>query len=265
MLPELLGVSVYFSLWIVAALVAGWAAWSMIRAAGLPSRPAVGALAALVIVIIVGSKLYFLAGYFLFPSVEGALYSQEEIAALLRQGYRIPGGILLAAPAMPLICWLFGLPTLRFADAMTPALGIAAFFVRLGCFMNGCCHGHITGSLLGVQFPIGSKAYEAQLLTHEVAWPATQTLPVHPLQLYYAAAGLTVYLLGRRWQATKQFDGEVWAKCYALFFATTFVLEFLRAQTVYINLIVPPVVVLIALAALARGRQGRPVAIHAAP
>jgi hypothetical protein len=102
------------------------------------------------------------------------------------------------------------------------------------------------------------------LLTHEIAWPATHTLPVHPLQLYYAAAGLALYLLGRHWQATKERDGEVWAKCYAFFFATTFLLELVRAQTVYINLVVPPLVVVVALAALARLRQGRSVVLHAA-
>jgi phosphatidylglycerol:prolipoprotein diacylglycerol transferase len=164
--------------------------------------------------------------------------------------------------ALPIVCNLFKLPTLRFADAMMPAVGIAVILVRLGCFMNGCCYGVVTHGPFGVHFPMGSKAYEMQLLTREIAWPADHTLPVHPLQLYYATAGLMLYVLARRWQATKQFDGEVWAKSYAYFYGTTFLLEFLRSPTVYINLVVPPIVTVVALFLVARMRQGRAVAVQ---
>lgn len=264
MLPHIYGVSLYFAFWILAAAGAILVALAMTTDAGLPRRSSLATLVLLAIVIVIGAKLYFLAGFFFFPSSEAQLTQQQDLVTVLRQGYRIPGGILLMAVALPPLCRFFRLPVLRFADAMMPAIGIAAIFVRLGCFLNGCCHGVTTHGPLGVRFPIGSKAYETQLLLHEIAWPATQTLPVHPLQLYYAAAGLILFVLGKRWQATKRFDGEVWAKCYAFFFGTTFVLEFLRAQTVYINLVVPSVVTVAALILLSRGRQWRAAVVHPA-
>jgi len=261
-LPSLYGVSVYFTFWVLAAFAAILIALSMATHAGLPRRTSLAALIVLAIIIIVGAKLYFLAGFLLFPSQEAALYTQEQLVTVLRQGYRIPGGIFLMALALPIVCSLFKLPTLRFADAMMPAVGIAVVLVRLGCFMNGCCYGKVTYGPLGVHFPQGSKAYEMQLLTHEIAWPATHTLPVHPLQLYYATAGLMLYVLARRWQVTKQYDGEVWAKSYAYFFGTTFLLEFVRSPTLYINLVVPPLIFVAALVLAARGRQGRAVAVR---
>jgi phosphatidylglycerol:prolipoprotein diacylglycerol transferase len=262
MLPEFHGVSVYFSFWLIAAVGAGWIAAVDARDDGMPGGRVVAALAAVVLTIIVGSKLYFLAGYFLFPSADAAFRNQEEVGAVLRQGYRIPGGILLLAAALPLIGSVFRLPTWRFADALTPALGIAVIFVRLGCFMNGCCYGYVTHGPLGVQFPAASKAYETQMLMNEIAWPATHTLPVHPLQLYYALAGAALFLLARRWQLAKQLDGEVFAKGYAFFFVTTFLLEFFRAHTVYINLIAPPLAAMVAVTMLARARQKRLVAVR---
>ena len=68
----------------------------------------------------------------------------------------------------------------------TPA-GMA--FGRLGCFMNGCCHGGPCdpGFPLGVVFPVDSPAqieqWEAGLLPARDSLP----LPVHPVQLYQAA------------------------------------------------------------------------------
>lgn len=264
MLPHVYGVSVYFTFWIIAAAAAILVALSMTTEAGLPRRASLATLILLAVVIIIGSKLYFLAGYFFFPSIEAQLAEQQDLRTILRQGYRIPGGILLMAAALPPLCRFFRLPALRFADAMMPSVGIAAIFVRLGCFMNGCCYGSVTHGPWGVHFPPGSKAYETQLLLREIAWPAQHTLAVHPLQLYYAAAGLALYVLGRRWQATKEFDGEVWAKSYAFFFGTTFLLELFRAHFVYINLVVPPLVVIGAMLLGARARQSHAVAIRPA-
>jgi phosphatidylglycerol:prolipoprotein diacylglycerol transferase len=265
MLPHLYGISVYFTFWIIAAVAAILVALAMTTEAGLSRRASLATLILLAVVIIIGSKLYFLAGYFFFPSIEAQLAEQQDIVTILREGYRIPGGILLMAVALPPLCRFFRLPVLRFADAMMPSIGIAVIFVRLGCFMNGCCYGMSTRGPLGVRFPVGSKAYETQLLLREIAWPADHTLAVHPLQLYYAAAGLMLYVLGRRWQATKQFDGEVWAKCYAFYFGTTFLLEFFRSHFVYINLIVPPVIAVVALLLASRARQTRATAIQTGP
>lgn len=95
-------------------------------------------------------------------------------------------------------------PFLKMADAVAPALAIGAFFGRIGCHLNGCCHGAVTRAAWGVRFPYGSHAWaehvDRGLIPPDAAW----SLPVHPTQLLAAAAGLallaalTAYLPFRR-------------------------------------------------------------------
>jgi phosphatidylglycerol:prolipoprotein diacylglycerol transferase len=57
-------------------------------------------------------------------------------------------------------------------------------FGRFGCFLNGCCYGKPTHLLWGVVYPPDS-------------FPALEfgETPIHPSQLYFAIAGLLLFLL----------------------------------------------------------------------
>jgi hypothetical protein len=60
-----------------------------------------------------------------------------------------------------------------------------------------------------------------------ISWPAAHTHAVHPLQLYFALAGVAFYLGGRYWQRRATFAGQVWLNVLLLYFGTTFFLELL--------------------------------------
>jgi phosphatidylglycerol:prolipoprotein diacylglycerol transferase len=117
-----------------------------------------------------------------------------------------------------------------------PALGIAIVFIRLGCFLTGCCFGKVSGTPWAISFPAGAIVYDWHMSAHLIRWPAERSLPVEPLQLYFAFAGLLLYALGRRWQRQKRYDGEVWVKSYLLFFASTLALEFLCQHRLWANI-----------------------------
>jgi prolipoprotein diacylglyceryltransferase len=69
-----------------------------------------------------------------------------------------------------------------------------------------------------------------------IAISAVSTLPVHPLQVYYASLGLLLAVMASRWHRTSRFNGEVWLRFYALYCAGTFLLELMQTPGLHLNL-----------------------------
>jgi phosphatidylglycerol:prolipoprotein diacylglycerol transferase len=86
-------------------------------------------------------------------------------------------------------------PFLRMCDVAAPAVAIGAAVGRIGCFLNGCCHGAVCDLPWAIRFPIGSHAWVRQLNAGLVQPDDAFSLPVHPTQLYSAAAALIVLVL----------------------------------------------------------------------
>lgn len=99
----------------------------------------------------------------------------------------------------------------RMADLAAPWIAFGLALTRLGCFLNGCCHGKVTTQPWGVVFPDGSAVHDAQLKAELIKrWE--HALPVHPAQLYLVALNLLtffgLYFLVR---PRKRFHGQVFA------------------------------------------------------
>jgi len=263
MMPRLGTVPVYYLAWVLAALAGIACGYRLSRAAGYPRGRSLLALSGAALAILLGSKLLYLLEEQIVPL--GGPLAASAVASALRHGFRIPGGILLLVPAMPLLCRGLGLPTLRFVDTTAPAVGLALFCIRLGCFANGCCFGGVSHLPWAMSFPLGSMAYDWHISQGLIHWPAVRSLPVQPLQLYFAAVGLALWGLAHRWQRGKRYDGEVWVKSFLLFFGTTFVLEFLRGYALPLNqAVTAAVTVLTAGVAVAARRRGAPAPVGAA-
>ncbi len=97
-------------------------------------------------------------------------------------GLMFYGGFLFGLLAGILYARKAKMPLLKMLDAITPAIMLGEFFTRLGCFLNGCCFGKPTNSLLGITFPKHSAA------------GYTFECPVHPTQLYSSFAGLILFV-----------------------------------------------------------------------
>ncbi len=258
MKPQLLGFEAYFIFWLVAAVFGIGSGMQLTRRAGFPALPSFVALCVFAFAILLGSKLLYLVEFSVFPSDDPVPMPQNSLGALLWHGFRIPGGILLLAAAFPLIGWVFHLPTRRFADAAIPAAGMAIFCIRIGCLLNGCCFGAPTAFPLAITFPPGARVYGWQVAHGLIADGAPHSLPVHPLQVYFGLLGLLLYVLGRHWQTTRRFDGEVWAKFFVVFFAGTFLTELLRPTLFRLNLIVTALITAGVGLLIIRARQVSP-------
>lgn len=121
-----------------------------------------------------------------------AVWEQGELATLdlarLVSGdaFRYPGGLLAVLFVLPLAGPIGGAPLAVLCDATAPGIAAAMAVVRGGCLLQGCCFGHVTELPWGLQFPPNSPAWNAHLERGWIGLDAASSLPVHPLQLYFA-------------------------------------------------------------------------------
>lgn len=236
MYPYIAGLRTYFLMWAVAGAVAIPAATLLAAKSGFAWRKCLAASSLLGLALLVGAKLMFLVETVTFPSDDPFPAVQSDLWNLATHGFRNPGGIMLLLAMLPLVARGFGLDTLRFADATVPAAGLAIFFYRLGCFLNGCCFGAIReDSMFAVSFPPTSRVFQWQV-RERLLTELGPSLPVIPLQLYHAMLGLGLFVFGMIWQQRKLPAGEGLARFAVGYFGGTVILESMQVPPYRLNI-----------------------------
>lgn len=115
---------------------------------------------------IAGARIYHVIEFFHEDGFDRDLMS---IFYIHRGGLVFYGGFILAFISLVAYTIKSKLDTLRVLDIFVPSLTAAHAFGRLGCFLNGCCHGAVTNSFWGVPAPqqslfAGSMVHPVQLL-----------------------------------------------------------------------------------------------------
>jgi phosphatidylglycerol:prolipoprotein diacylglycerol transferase len=225
-----------FVMWATAALVCLPLGVWLARREGFPWRRSLIALALLSGVILGGAKLLYLLEVQLCPD-------DDYVPAVYRgvaHGFRIPGGILLLATLGPFVIGRLGLPWRRFGDGTIFIVPVMLVLVRLGCLLNGCCFGRLSQRILALRFPGDSWAHWFHASSGWIARDAPASLPVHPLQLYFIGASLVTLALLVALDRLGSPDGVLQLVFYAVFFATTALLEPLRANFLTLNNLLAP-------------------------
>lgn len=157
-----------------------------------------------------------------------ALYVAEHIEdfrgnlggalAIWQGGLTLYGGIGAGTIAGLLSARAFKMPMWSVADALAPSIALGTMFGRIGCYLNGCCYGKPTDLPWGVTYPPDS-------------FPGLEFggVPLHPSQLYFAAAGLVLFAV--LWVLRKRVEvpGQLFWTFVALFGMTRVALDFTRA------------------------------------
>jgi phosphatidylglycerol---prolipoprotein diacylglyceryl transferase len=152
---------------------------------GLPGGRTLACLVAMAGAVPVGARLLDLAtkpGE--YATAPWRLWSVDLI------GFSMYGGLLSAALVGTIVCLLLRVDLVVLADSVAPALGVGIALMRVGCFEAGCCFGTATDLPWGVTFPQDSSASLHQLLAGGITLFGWDVHPVHPTQLYEAAAAL---------------------------------------------------------------------------
>lgn len=159
---------------------------------------------------ILGSRLVYVA-------LDWGSFAAEPLRAFYfwEGGLSFHGGVIGGGVAVAFLAKRKGLPFLRLADVLAPAVALAYAVGRIGCFLGGCCYGVPTDLPWACSF-------------QEPFNPAVHTPPSHPTQLYASLANLLIAALLARMQKTPHRTGTVFWAYVALYGVYRFVVEFWR-------------------------------------
>ena len=114
-------------------------------------------------------------------------------AAPLWIGDRMAIGALIGfALAVAGAARIRGLSPARALDRLAAPMGVLVAVGRIGCFLEGCDFGAVTGVPWAVTYPAGSYAFEAQLAHGLVRAADVTARPVHPTQIYESLVGASM-------------------------------------------------------------------------
>lgn len=172
------------------------------RARGLDPERIIDAGILILLTSLLGSRLLWIATHSAHVAEQGGV-----LAAVLPWGdgrrfglvgLSMQGGIAFGiATALAYLRWR-RVPLLPAVDVMAPSVALGEGITRIGCFLNGCCHGLVCAWPIGVRFPEAS--------------PAVQhfgDVPVHPAQLYASASSFAIFALLSAALRRRPFDGAV--------------------------------------------------------
>jgi len=185
-----------------------------------------------IISAIIGARLYYVMTHFeefrgnLFSIINPVHDGQIGISGLVMYG-----GFIAAIVTAATFFKVKKLPALQYLDVCSPSVGIGIALTRIGCLLNGCCHGAAakTGAFLSLNYPNnGSPAgYYQHVLP--IPYGGSGGLPLQPSQLYESAGGLVIaaaiLLAGR---SKKSFTGLQFYLLIVLYALMRFFIEWTR-------------------------------------
>jgi phosphatidylglycerol---prolipoprotein diacylglyceryl transferase len=180
-------------------------------------------------------------------------------------GLTFYGGLLLAFPLTIAYGIYKRVPIRLGMDIIAPCIMVGLALGRVGCFLNGCCHGATCDpNFIGaVSYPYGSNAYIEQYyagdlkVPHELTVPSAvpgkmprlleskeiaadpdlaqlaaeqRSLPVHNAQIYSTITAFLIAAICVAYFTTRPVPGRVMALMLMLEGTTRFLLETLRAE-----------------------------------
>ena len=149
-----------------------------------------------------------------------------EVFRRWQSGFVLYGGLIAGIAAGLLYIKMRGQSIAQISDLVAPSVMLALAFGRIGCFMNGCCHGKAGTSFLCLSFPSESPAWHAQKKPY-----GQRSDPVHPTQLYETAAALTFFfILSWLYRKKRKAQGEVFLAMCMMYSAWRFLIEFNRGD-----------------------------------
>ena len=118
------------------------------QGAGMSADRFAIAVALLMIPALAGSRLYFvLTRWDVYRNEPARIWRRSE------GGMAMYGGFILAVPLSFPLLRLLGLPFAGFWDAAALTILLGMAFTRVGCFLNGCCHGRPSDAWFALSLP----------------------------------------------------------------------------------------------------------------
>ena len=173
----------------------------------------------IVYTIIVG---LFGAKIFLFVTeISFYLKHPGEIPSLITSAGTFYGGLIFGALFVVWFVRKRKLDLKIVADIMAPAIALAHFFGRMGCFSAGCCWGrHAEECAIAVKFT-----------SPETSTGVPHNIPLYPTQLMEAILNLLNFIFLIVFYKKKKFNGQVFVLYLFNYSIIRFFMEFFRGDS----------------------------------
>jgi len=207
----------YAAMLTIAFLVGTLLALKRAKKYEIPANEVVRIVNVIIIASLVGSRILGIIEN--FPK-----YSEDpkQIFCIWQGDFSYHGGLILAFIS---VFWWANRKNISFGcilDAFTPSIALGSCFVRIGCFLNGCCFGNPTTMPWGLIFPLNSPAGYIY-----------QGIKIHPTQVYESLAGLAslfILLFVEKMFKPTDRDGKLFFSFLILTAISRFIVEFFRYQ-----------------------------------
>jgi phosphatidylglycerol:prolipoprotein diacylglycerol transferase len=133
-------------------------------------------------------------------------------------GLTMLGGVVLAIIVGMLYLRIKKMDVLKVCDIMIPSVALGIFLTRIGCFLNGCCHGLPTDVPWGITF---TNPYSA-------CAPHLMNMPLHPTQLYSSFYGLVIFGILLFAEKFKKFEGFLFFLFFVLYGVCRYIIDNFR-------------------------------------
>lgn len=180
---------------------------------------------------VVGARLAFVAA-------DWEHYAKDWVGIVRvdRGGLIFYGGLICAGATLFFFARARKQKFSSLVDFVITSVPVAHAFGRVGCFLNGCCFGALSGRLPGVCYPGPQATVPASLAwQHHRAegWIeaiTARSLPVHPVQLYEAALNAALFLCLRYVYPRRRWNGQVVVTYMGGYAVIRFVMETFRGD-----------------------------------
>lgn len=216
----------WFGVMLAAGFLAGLASWTFLgKKEGRDFNFCSDLLFWIMVAGIVGARLAYVISDF-----RAFMEQPVTILYLHRGGLIYYGGFIGAGLALGIFAAIHHERFLALVDFTITAVPLTHFFGRIGCFINGCCHGREYSGMFSVTYPQGSLPWDSQFYQHRINADAAYTLPVYPVQLFEALFNLFLYFFLVREYGRRKEDGRVTALYLMIYPVGRFSLEFFRGD-----------------------------------
>lgn len=137
----------------------------------------------------------------------------ERLLNVWEGGLSFHGGLFGALLAALIFAKLRHKVFFAVIDVTAPGLALGYAITRLGCFLNGCCHGHECHLPWAMRFPYGELP----------------NVPVHPTQLYACASSLVIAIILHKLRGRFPRPGHLFLFYLCIYSVYRFLVEYTRA------------------------------------
>jgi phosphatidylglycerol:prolipoprotein diacylglycerol transferase len=146
----------------------------------------------------------------------------RDLLGLARSGGVFYGGLIAAVVVALIYLRRHKLPLWTTTDVFAPGIALGHVVGRMGCLLAGCCFGRPTSVPWAVTFRDPAAAVN-------VGTPLG--IPLHPTQLYEAAAELLILAFLLLWERRgRPFPGRTFWSYMLLYGVSRFIIEFYRGD-----------------------------------